>query len=73
MTAADRPLLRIVRGNPDDQELAGLTAVVSALASTPAPGPTAPEERSDWGNPAHRVRTPLTPGPGAWRSSARPH
>ena len=65
------PLFRVVRGNPDDVELAGLTAVVAALASTPAAS-AAPVERSAWGDPARRVRNPLPHGPGAWRASSRP-
>ncbi|HWO58704.1 MAG TPA: acyl-CoA carboxylase subunit epsilon [Umezawaea sp.] len=68
------PVLRVVRGNPDDEELAALTAVVvSAVASGAAAGGEAVAGRSEWGNPAHRVRSGLVPGPGAWRMSGRPH
>lgn len=69
---ADRPLLRVVRGDPDDEELAALAAVLAAArdAAGPEPGPPAP--RSVWGDPAHRLRAPLRPGPGAWRASALP-
>ena len=64
----DRPLLRVVRGDPDDAELAVLTAVVSAIAAAPAPAdePAAP---SQWGRP--QLRRPIAPGPGAWRYSMR--
>ena len=66
-----RPLLRIVRGEPDDAELAALTVVVlgvsrSAVASEPAP-------RSRWSDRATLVRRPLPVGPGAWRASGLPH
>jgi hypothetical protein len=70
MSAGERPLLRVVRGAPDDVELAALAAVVAAL-----PGPAEPEEtprRSAWADPATRLRTPLAHGPGAWRASGLP-
>ncbi|PRY43799.1 acyl-CoA carboxylase subunit epsilon [Umezawaea tangerina] len=71
MSGDERPLLRVVRGEPDDAELAALTTVVAGLASATAPAET-PEPRSTWGDPARRVRVPLTPGPGAWRASGLP-
>jgi hypothetical protein len=66
------PLLRVVRGDPDDAELAALTAVVAGLASgrAPAEGPTGPPSR--WADRSALVRAPLRPGPGAWRASALP-
>lgn len=66
----DRPLLRVVRGEPSDEELAALTAVLAAAGSQPVTEPPAP--RSVWADPAHRLRAPLRPGPGAWRASALP-
>jgi len=66
-----RPLLRVVRGNPDDAELAALTAVVAALAG--APGPDSPTPRSAWADRASSLRRPLPHGPGAWRASGLPH
>jgi hypothetical protein len=68
----DRPLLRVVRGIPDEVELAALTAVVAGLATagtepaTPAPAPSA------WADRASLVRPPLAHGPGAWRASGLP-
>ena len=63
-----RPLLRVVRGDPSAEELAALVAVLAARASTPAPAATpAP---SLWGRPV--LRSPLHPGPGAWRASGLP-
>ncbi|MBB5893498.1 acyl-CoA carboxylase subunit epsilon [Kutzneria kofuensis] len=64
----DRPLLRVVRGNPDDTELAVLTAVMSAIAAVPA-GSDEPAAPSRWGAP--QLRRPLHPGPGAWQYSFR--
>jgi hypothetical protein len=65
------PLLRIVRGNPDDAELAALTVVIAVVASVPAERPT-PPRRSWWSDKAIAVRQPLHPGEGAWRASALP-
>jgi hypothetical protein len=62
-TDPSRPLLRIVRGRPDDTELAALVAVLTRPTAAPAPAP-AP---SRWASP--RLREVLRPGPGAWRAS----
>jgi hypothetical protein len=71
MTENDRPLLRVVRGNPDDAELAALTAVVAVASTTSAP-PSKPPRRSWWADKATTVRQPLHHGEGAWRASALP-
>jgi hypothetical protein len=71
-----RPLLRVVRGKPDDTELAALTAVVAALAArggTEEP----PRGRSLWSQHGDRMRRPLHEvvgfrGAGAWRASYLP-
>ncbi|GAA3539892.1 acyl-CoA carboxylase subunit epsilon [Amycolatopsis ultiminotia] len=67
----DAPLLRVVRGNPDDAELAALTAVVAAAAATPAPAGKK-RRTSWWGDRATAVHAPQAPGEGAWRASALP-
>ncbi len=63
-------MLRIVRGEASDEDLAALIAVLDTLADTAAAQPPAP--RSAWAHPAHRLRAPLHLGPGAWRTSALP-
>lgn len=55
---------------PSDEELAALIAVLAGLANAAAAGPPTPH--SAWSNPAHRLRSPLHPAPGAWRTSALP-
>jgi hypothetical protein len=66
-----RALFRVVRGEPDDAELAALTAVVLAAASSGSvAGPATP--RSLWADKRAAQRRPLTPGPGAWRTSFLP-
>lgn len=64
-----RPLLRVVRGEPDDAELAALTAVVAGMASTSASRAPGARPRSRWADRASMLRKPLHPGPGAWHAS----
>ncbi|MCG3757703.1 MULTISPECIES: acyl-CoA carboxylase epsilon subunit [unclassified Amycolatopsis] len=67
----DTPLLRVVRGNPDDAELAALTAVVATAAAASAPAP--PRRRTSWwGDRAAAVHAPNAAGDGAWRASSLP-
>jgi hypothetical protein len=63
-------MLRVVRGEPDDAELAALT--VALLAATAAPPASGPVARSAWGDRSAAVRRPLIPGAGAWRASSLP-
>lgn len=66
-----RALFRVVRGTPDDHELAALTAVVAAAAG--AGGAPQPARVPDlWSHPAAQLRAPLHAGPGAWRASGLP-
>jgi hypothetical protein len=62
--------LRVVRGNPSDEEVAALVAVVASLGA--APEESAPEPRSAWSSRRSLVREPLAHGPGAWRASGYP-
>jgi Acyl-CoA carboxylase epsilon subunit len=67
-----RPVLRVVRGAPTDDEVAAL--VVALLAATsragaaPAPGPST----SLWRNRSRNIRPAVSPSPGAWRASGLP-
>jgi hypothetical protein len=67
---ADRPALRIVRGDPTPEELAVVTAVVAAAGSGEAAAPE-PPRRGRWSDPAWQHGTTRYPGPGAWASSFR--
>jgi hypothetical protein len=71
MTDEDRPVLRIVRGAPDDDEVAALAAVVAGLVSS-AGRSTRPAPRSRWADPSTLVRRPLPTGPDAWWASGLP-
>ncbi|MDQ1678551.1 MAG: hypothetical protein QOC93_3695 [Actinomycetota bacterium] len=68
--APGRPFLRVVRGTPDDAELAALTAVVLSLAAAGSDAP--PEPPSLWRDRGALVHAPLVAGRGAWRASALP-
>jgi len=62
----DRPLLRVVRGEPTSEELAALIAVVTARSTT---SPAGPAFRSAWTDRSRLVRRCPPTGPGAWRNS----
>ncbi|HSF25917.1 MAG TPA: acyl-CoA carboxylase subunit epsilon [Actinomycetes bacterium] len=68
--ALDPPLLRVLRGEPDADQLAALLAVVTSRGASGAPHRPAPA--STWADPARRLRPPMRPGPGAWRRSGLP-
>ena len=61
--------LRVVRGDPSDEELAALVAVVTSLR---APVEEKEPVRSAWSDRRALLRAPLAHGPGAWRASGLP-
>jgi hypothetical protein len=66
-TEQNQPLLKVVSGQPSDDELAALTAVVLALAGD---GPARePAGIGGWSDLSLRLRRPLPHGPNAWRDS----
>jgi predicted aconitase len=64
------PLLRVVKGEPDAEELAALVAVVASLGSS-AVAP--PRRTPEWNTHRRMQRVVHGAGPGAWRASALPH
>jgi hypothetical protein len=68
---AERPPLRLVRGDATPEEVAALLAVLSAAAGGEDPAP-APRPVSRWASRERAVRRPHTPGHGAWRASGWP-
>jgi hypothetical protein len=69
------PLVRVERGDPTDEELAALVAVVAARVAGARAAAAAQQPRSrlsEWADPARSVRRPHQHGPGRWRSSAFP-
>ncbi|HAS08760.1 MAG: hypothetical protein GM44_3230 [actinobacterium acAMD-2] len=61
------PVLRVISGDPSPEELAAVLAVVLRPQATAVE----PEPTSQWNDRSHALRSPLTPGPHAWRASAR--
>lgn len=64
-----RPLLRVVKGDPTPEELAALVAVVAGRGAAAAPEPP---HFSLWSRKARQIRPPQRPGFGAWRASMMP-
>ena len=70
VTAPERPVLRVVRGDATPEEIA---AVVAVLLSRPAVAEAAARPLpSAWADRSRLLRRPLFPGPDAWRRSALP-
>lgn len=72
----EAPVLRIVRGSPDDVEIAALAAVTARLNGTTSEAPPR-RPMSAWADRSATLhhpagRRPLRPGPNAWRASALP-
>ncbi len=68
---SDAPLLRVVRGEPDDTELTALIAVLAA-AGVAGAGTTGAAAVSPWRDRARSVHAPVQHGPGAWRAASLP-
>ena len=72
------PDVRVLRGAPDDVELAALVAGIAA-GRRPEEAPTGARDRARreavarrrWRDGAQCLSGPLAPGPDAWRWSAR--
>jgi hypothetical protein len=60
--------LRVVRGEPTPEELAALTAVVTAGAPAES-APTEPPTPGRWNDPSHAHRRYWPAGPGGWRAA----
>jgi hypothetical protein len=63
------PILRVVRGEPTDEELAALVAALAVVKPAESPRPA---RRCAWSDRSAALRKPLHPGPAAWRNSALP-
>jgi hypothetical protein len=69
--SGDRPVLRVVSGSPTAEELAVVTAVVTAAAATAEETQPDRGRRGAWADPARQFRRQVLPGPGGWRAAAR--
>lgn len=75
--AEEAPLLRVVRGTPDDAELAALTAAVAGMASVGSEPEQPHRPLSVWADRSRGLRHPDSArphrtGPGAWWASSLP-
>jgi hypothetical protein len=61
----------VVKGSPTDDELAAVVTVLTTEFDRPRQGEAKPAQ-SGWSAYWRSVRSPLQPGPTAWRMSARP-
>ncbi|WIM68227.1 acyl-CoA carboxylase subunit epsilon [Corynebacterium breve] len=61
------PIFKVLKGNPSDDELAALTAVLSSLTAEANKRP-AHVERNMWGRPESRLSTPTVFNPAAFSS-----
>jgi hypothetical protein len=64
-----QPLLRVVKGDPTDEDLA---ALVTVLASLSAPAAAPPRRTPEWNANRRLQRVVLRHGLGAWRASGLP-
>jgi hypothetical protein len=62
--------VKVLRGSPTPDEIAAVTAVLSAAVVEEAARAEAvsSEQPSAWQRSRRTMRMPLTPGPGQWRS-----
>ncbi|MGV9713493.1 acyl-CoA carboxylase subunit epsilon [Gordonia sp. NPDC003424] len=59
------PLLRIVKGNPSDEEIAVLVTLVAAASGPGGDHASSAEPRNEWGRPEDMFR-PQWGGPGSF-------
>jgi hypothetical protein len=65
------PLLSVLHGDPSDEELAALVAVITARRAAGADRPP-PSDSSAWSAPSRRLRPPMYPGGDGWWRSSNP-
>lgn len=68
MTTESQPLLRVIQGAANAEELAALIALFGALAATSETEQTANDIHA-WNSKERMFRHFPIPGPGAWRAS----
>ncbi|MEP6665512.1 MAG: acyl-CoA carboxylase subunit epsilon [Nocardioidaceae bacterium] len=70
--SAEPALLRVVKGEPTDEELAALVVVIAARRSAAAGQEASDVRRSGWTDRARELRGGHRHGPGGWRAAALP-
>jgi len=73
MNSADdqKPEFSVVKGSPTEDELAAVVTVLTTHFARPPEGEATPA-RSGWSAYWRSVRSPIQPGPSAWRMSGQP-
>ena len=66
-------LFRVVKGTPDEAELAALVAGIVAARAATGPAEDEHGSASAWSDRGRRLGLPTQPGRDAWRWSARPY
>ena len=66
-----RPVLRVISGNPTDEELALILAIVAIVASSNE-APAAPKGLNGWSDRTRDLLKTPRPSATAWRSSVLP-
>ena len=56
-TTVSEPVIKVLKGNPSEDELAALVAVLSGLSGA-AGEPVQQSERTNWGLPVDKLRYP---------------
>ena len=66
-------LVRVVRGEPDEEELAALVAGILAVAAAAAPAEPEPDATAPWADHGRRLLgATARPGSNTWRWSLHP-
>ena len=61
-------MLRVISGNPTEEELAAVLAIVASATPEPAPTPRV----SLWSDLSRGIHSTPKPSPTAWRASTMP-
>jgi hypothetical protein len=61
----------VVKGSPTEEELAAVVTVLTTQFNRPRQGEETPTQ-SGWSAYWRSLRSPIQPGPTAWRMSGRP-
>ena len=70
MSEDQRPLLRVIKGEPSAEELAALTVVVAAMSQRRER--RRPTPIGGWASYGRGHRRPAQAGPGGWRAAGSP-
>lgn len=67
-----QPVFSVVKGSPTEDELAAVMTVLTTRLGRQRKDDASRPARSGWSAYWRSVRSPIQPGPSAWRMSARP-